>query len=196
MTYEALALLLMVVGFALIVAEVFLPSGGLISILCAIAFVASVWAGYKAWYGAYPGVFWSYVVALLVLIPAAVVGAFRFLEQSRFGHRVLLTAPSPAEVVPHQQEVSRLAALVGQPGEALTLMTPGGMVLVHGERLHALSEGTFIAAGTAIEVYGVKGTRLLVRERRDSTASATRDATAASPPRNATAPLDFDFPHG
>jgi membrane-bound serine protease (ClpP class) len=80
-------------------------------------------------------------------------------------------------------------------------MTPGGMVLVQGERLHAESDGSLIAAGTEIEVFGVKGTRVLVRER-----SAPRDAEAAAPsplaagPGTAAgaapSPLDFDFPHG
>jgi membrane-bound ClpP family serine protease len=197
MTYEALALLLMIVGFALIVAEVFIPSGGLLSILCVITFVASIWCAYKAWYGVHTGYFWAFITALLVLIPTAVAGAFRFLEQSQFGKRVLLTAPSQAEVVPHQGEVSRLTALIGQVGEALTLMKPGGMVLVQGERLHAESDGSLIAAASPIEVVGVKGTRVLVRERTAPPAAVdTGDdaTTAAAPP--ARPPLDFDFPQG
>ena len=195
MTYEALALLLMIVGFALIVAEIFIPSGGMITVLCVITFSASVWAAYKAWWGVQPGFFWAFIAALVVLIPSAAVGAFRFLEQSHFGRRVLLTAPTQQEVVPHRGEVSRLAALIGAQGTALTLMTPGGMVSVAGERLHAESEGLLIDPGTPIEIVGVRGTRVLVRVVTPSDTRISTVGTERSTP-DAAAPLDFDFPQG
>lgn len=195
MTYEALALLLMIVGFALIVAEVFIPSGGMILILCVISFASSIWSAHKAWWGVQPGLFWVYIAALVVLIPSATVAAFRFLENSPFGRRVLLTAPTHQEVVPHRVEVSRLTALVGAHGTALTLMTPGGMVSVQGERLHAESEGQLIDPGTPVEVAGVRGTRVLVRPVTTG-AAGTSVAGAPAGSTESPAPLDFDFPQG
>ncbi|MCA9052599.1 MAG: hypothetical protein KDA75_02125 [Planctomycetaceae bacterium] len=201
MTYEALALLLMIVGFALIVMEVFIPSGGMILILCVVAFASSVWCAYKAWWGVSDGYFWAFVAALVVLIPGATVASFRLLERSPMGRRVILSGPSQAEVTPHQEEVSRLTALIGRHGESLTLMTPGGMVSVDGKRLHAESEGMLISAGRPIEVIGVKGTRVLVREAADA---ASRDGLVdsgvssqdARPEEESSTPLDFDFPQG
>jgi len=203
MTPEAYALLLMLVGFALIVAEVFVPSGGMILILCVIAFVSSIWFAHKAWWSESQHLFWVYLATLLVLIPTAAITAFRFLENSTYGRRVLLAAPSPDEVVPLQAEVSRLAALIGRRGKALTLMTPGGMVSVDGERLHALSEGTLISPQSDIEVIGVKGPRVIVREvgsvwlaeggEGAETGPRPDDRPAAAPDG---APLDFDYPHG
>lgn len=199
MTYEALALLLMIVGFALLVAEVFLPSGGIILFLCVLSFVASIWCAHKAWWGVSNGYFWTFIGALIVLIPGATVAAFRFLEESAMGRRVLLSAPRQEEVVPYQQEVTRLEALIGRRGEALTLMTPGGMVMIDGERLHAVSEGTLISRGDIVEVMGVRGTRVIVR-----TLSADPPRSAESgerlaerdPPIRTDPPLDFDFPQG
>lgn len=199
MSPETYALLLMIIGFALIVAEVFIPSGGLILILCVISFTSSIWFAYKAWWGVSDGIFWTYIAALVVLIPGATIAAFRFLESSSIGRRVLLPAPTQEEVTPHQREVSRLTALIGQRGKALTLMTPGGMVLVGGERLHAISEGTLISPNEAIEVIGVKGTRVVVRTiagpwvseappRRNDGGSGGPSGDETSPP------LDFDFP--
>ena len=201
MTYEALALLLMIVGFALIVAEVFIPSGGMILILCIVAFASSIWCAYKAWWGVSDGYFWAFITALVVLIPGATISAFRMLERSPMGRRVILSAPSQEEVVPYREEVSRLNALVGRPGHALTLMTPGGMVSVEGQRLHAESEGMLISAGRPIVVIGVKGTRVIVREDEGTaepgsvaagdSGEAGRDEDQAVP-----APLDFDYPQG
>lgn len=196
MTYEALALLLMIVGFALIVAEVFIPSGGMILILCVISFTASVWCAYKAWWGVSDGYFWAFVSALIVLIPGATIAAFRLLETSPMGRRILLSGPTQDEVVPYRSEVTRLTALVGQRGEALTLMTPGGMVRVAGERLHAESDGTMIPAGTPIEIVGVKGTRVLVRELEDMRLAENRGRLDADAPDSddPPAPLDFNYP--
>jgi membrane-bound ClpP family serine protease len=201
MNYEALALLLMVVGFALIVAEVFIPSGGMILILCVIAFVASIWCAYKAWWGVSDGFFWTYVASLIVLIPGAVIGAFRFLENSSVGDRMLLGAPRLEDVTPHQQETQRLTALVGRRGFALTLMAPGGMVSIDGERLHAVSEGTFVEQGSPIEIIGLRGTRVVVRsvDQHDTAGARPRadDQLAQTErPSDAPPPLDFDLPQG
>lgn len=201
MSPEAYALILMIIGFALLVAEVFIPSGGLILILCVVAFTSSIWFAYKAWWGDSSGLFWSYIAALVVLIPGAVIGAFRFLEHSSLGRRVLLPAPTQADVTPHQREVSRLTALIGRRGHALTLMTPGGMVSIGGERLHAISEGTLISPQEAVEVIGVKGTSVVVRtisgpwltdaaDDGRSTAAGDRRTPDDGPER----PLDFDIP--
>jgi membrane-bound ClpP family serine protease len=203
MSYDTLAVLLVIIGLALIVAEVFIPSGGMISILCVITFAAAIWCAFKAWYGVSNGYLATFLGSLLVLIPTFVVSAFKFLERSEFGRRVLLSAPTQDEVLPHQDEVQRLAGLVGRRGEALTLMTPGGMVLIDSERLHAVSEGTGVEPGQPIEVIGTRGTRVVVRrvesvwlddspsaDRGDSR-SAQAGASDAAP-----APLDFDYPQG
>lgn len=200
MNYEALALLLMVVGLALIVAEVFLPSGGLILVMCVVSFAASVWFAYKAWWGVSQGYFWIFIGALIVLIPGSVIGLFRFLESSSFGNRVLLGAPTADEVVPYQAEIMRLGKLVGKRGEALTLMTPGGMVLVEGERLHAISEGTVIEPHEAIEVVAVRGTRVVVRSAAEDepppSEEVAPDLALSEEEPDEDAPLDFDLPRG
>ncbi len=41
---------------------------------------------------------------------------------------------------------------------AITLLSPGGMVRVRDERLHAFTEGVLINMGEPIEVVAVRGT--------------------------------------
>jgi len=53
---------------------------------------------------------------------------------------------------------------VGQQGVALTALRPSGIVEIEGERVDALSEGGYIAAGTPVEVRAVEGRRVVVRE--------------------------------
>ena len=113
MSYELLAILLLVVGCGLIVAEIFIPSGGMILVLCVLSFISAIWCAYKGFWveSESPALFWSYIGAMVVLIPTVVIGMFRVLANSRVGDRILLVAPELSEVTPHQEEQERLSAL-------------------------------------------------------------------------------------
>jgi membrane-bound serine protease (ClpP class) len=203
MNPEFWAILLLVIGCGLIVAEVFIPSGGTILVLCVLSFVGAVWFAHKAWWATSPGYFWSFIVVMLLLIPGIIVGVFRVLSNTRVGDRILLAAPDLQDVTPYQAEQAHLSQYIGRTGTTLTLLTPGGLVTVNGERLHCVSEGIMIPPGTDVEIVEVRGTRVLVR-------ISSGAAAANPPPANATevilsdafeaprepAPLDFDVPQG
>ncbi len=203
MNFEFLAILLLILGCGLIVAEVFIPSGGMILVMCVISFVASFWCAYKAWWGISPGYFTTYVVSLVVLIPAVLMGVYKVLNDTRMGDRILLSGPDLHDVTPYQNEEAHLAQYVGRRGQTITLLTPGGMVRVNGERLHAFSEGVMIEPGADVEVIAVRGTRVMVREVTGDSAPELNDPapsddllTEAEPRDAPPAPLDFDVPQG
>lgn len=56
------------------------------------------------------------------------------------------------------------AALVGRSGRALTDMRPSGTIDIDGKRYSAVSDGTWVAKGSLVEVDSVSGTRILVRK--------------------------------
>ena len=85
------------------------------------------------------------------------------LPQTEFGKQVLLEAPDLEEVTPYQEEQRQLQRLVGHVGKTLTLLNPGGLVLVDGTRQHCESEGNMLEAGVPVEVIAVKGNRVVVR---------------------------------
>jgi membrane-bound ClpP family serine protease len=161
--YPSLAILLLMVGFVLIIAEIFLPSGGLILVMCLIAFIASFWSAYKAWYGVSSLAFGLYLAALVFLIPTVVIGTFNIFPKTPMGKR-LIGAPTTEEVTPYAEEQAHLQSLIGHIGKTITPLIPGGMVSVEGERLHAFSEGVLIDPGVDVEILDVRGTRVLVRE--------------------------------
>ena len=163
MDHEFLAIALLMVGFSLIVAEIFLPSGGLILIMCVIAFIASMWCATKAWYGTAPVAFGIYLASVVVLIPTVIVGTFKIFPKTPMGRR-LIGAPTTAEVTPYAEEQAHLTSLIGRIGKTITPLIPGGMVEVDGERLHAYSEGVLIDPGVDVEIVDVRGTRVRVRE--------------------------------
>lgn len=202
--YPSLAILLLMVGFVLIIAEIFLPSGGLILVMCVVAFIASFWAAYKAWYGVSSIAFGLYLGALVILIPTFVIGSFQLFPRTPMGKR-LIGAPTTEEVTPYAQEQAHLQSLIGEIGKTITPLIPGGMVSVHGERLHAFSEGVLIDPGVDVEIMDVRGTRVVVREAVDVPQPPKSDAapppapsdvflTEADADADDDRPLDFDVP--
>jgi membrane-bound ClpP family serine protease len=185
-----LAIALLVLGLTLIICEVFIPSAGLIAGFATLCFAGSVVAAYMAWWYDKPTYFAIYLLALVVLIPSAVSGALYVLPQTEFGKQVLLEAPDLEEVTPYQEEQRQLQRLVGHVGKTLTLLNPGGLVLVDGTRQHCESEGNLLEAGVPVEVIAVKGNRVVVRP-------AERHANGSDTPperrRPDDNPLDFDL---
>jgi membrane-bound ClpP family serine protease len=160
---QLLVLILFVAGIVLIFAEFFVPSGGLIAVLCVLCFLGSIAAAYQAWGTAQPVLFWGYLGSLFFVIPGSIYGALQVLLRTPLAKRVFLEAPKPEEVTPFQQEMERLSRLIGQKGVTQSLMSPGGMVIVGGERLHAVADAMMIPPGEPIEIVAVQGTRVVVR---------------------------------
>lgn len=182
---QTLAIIFVVAGFLLLVAEVFIPTGGALGVMVFLSFSAAIYFAWKAWGMTSTTTFWSFVGGLIVLVPIVAFSAFSILANSPLGNRVLLQAPKPEEVLPYQEELDHLAKLVGEKGVAITLLSPGGMVRVRDERLHAFTEGVLINMGEPIEVVAVRGTRVLVK-RCTSPIQTDED-------RKATAPEDDPF---
>lgn len=162
---QVLAIVLLLAGLALIFAELLVPSGGIIAVACVMCLAGSIYFAHRAWSTSNPILFWVYLSSLLFIIPGTLYGAFQLLTRTSLGNRVLLQAPTSEEVTPYQHEVARLRGYIGQHGKALSLMTPGGMVIVDGERLHAVARSIMIEAGADVTVIGVDGTRIIVQPR-------------------------------
>jgi membrane-bound ClpP family serine protease len=216
MDFEHYAALLAIAGLALIVAEIFIPSGGLILIAAVLSLIASIWCSWEAWNETL-GYFWTFLGALVLLIPAALIGAFYYFPRTEFGRRILLEAQSLEELTPFAEEEAFLSQLIGRTGTTLTMLNPGGLVLVENERMHCESRGMLIDPNTNVEVIAVKGNRLVVRiqtQRQDSeedqdapNQSHGQDAQAPEEsqmtdadqsdefsPESKEKPLDFDIP--
>ncbi len=53
--------------------------------------------------------------------------------------------------------------LVGKTGVAKSLLRPGGIGCIDGERVHLMSEGDAIQAGTPVKVIRISGATVIVR---------------------------------
>lgn len=184
MNEPLLAILLLLLGLALLMIEVFIPSGGLIMITALASLGASLWFAYTAWFESSPSTWWTYVVGTTVSIPLSLVGAFFLLQKTPLGRRILLEGPASDEVRPFSEEEAHLTQLIGHTGTTLSLLAPGGLAKVDGERLHCESEGMVIDSGQAIVVVGVTGNRVIVRPVVDAPQQDSEGGEV----------MDFEFP--
>jgi membrane-bound ClpP family serine protease len=189
MDYGLLAVVLLFAGLGVLVLEVFVPSGGVLAIITSITLCLSLTCAYAAWAQNYPTVWWGFCGLLVLLIPTTLIGAFYVLPRTPIGKRALLVAPDADDLQPYTEEEARLSKLVGQFGRSVTLMNPGGMVLVAGERLHAFSEGMLVEPDTSVEIVEIRGTRLVVRP-----GEPPEPVEEPTDERSGTSTLDFDVP--
>lgn len=152
------AVFLYVACAALIVAEVFIPSGGILSI-CALACVVggvAIFFRFSALAG------WLGVLVALVMIPCLLVGAYKLLPKTRFGRHVVLAGPvrERGDAIADGPE---LIKLLGQVGVVLTPLRPVGTCRFDGRRVECVAETGYVPKGATVKVIRVEGTQLTVR---------------------------------
>lgn len=202
-----IAIILLCIGLALLGIEFFIPSGGLIGIVAAICIVGSIFMAYRGWYHTSPRAFFAFLAFVIMMVPITVVGTLWVLPRTRFGNQVLLQGPKIEDVTPFSEEQLKLDKLVGKPGKTVTMLNPGGMVEVDGERFHCESPGLILDPGSDVEVCGVAGNRLVVCPpstepvdipKQDSGKIEYDSETIADASdrktSNDSSPLDFDMP--
>ncbi len=155
----AWAILLLLVGCALVVLEVFIPSGGIISILSGIAFITAVIVA--SWESPTTGPVTGFVFAAITLfaVPTLVAVAFKYWPKTRMGKAFLGEVPREDEVVPDDPRRS----LIGHVGVARSKMLPSGAVEINGQMVDAVTQGQAIEPGTYIVVVEVRANRVVVR---------------------------------
>jgi membrane-bound ClpP family serine protease len=154
-----LAIFLFLLCAVLLVAEVFVPSFGLIT-LCALA---SLIGGIIIFFRLSPAAGWCGVIAAVVMIPATLVFAYKIFPKTNFGKTVLLDMPQiqKGSGIPDSQE---LAKRLGQKAVTITVLRPVGMCDFDGTRLECVTESGYVEKGKTVEVIKVEGTQLTVRE--------------------------------
>ena len=184
------AVLLLLVGHALLILEFFVPSGGALAVMCALSFLAAIVVGFMA--GPVTGI--TILITICVLVPTSVGAAVRWWPDTPIGKMILVPRPKSAdEVLPHTVAYRGLKELVGRRGQAKGLMVPSGLVLVDGKTYDAVSEGVPIESGHAIIVVGVSTQRLVVRPDTTILAELAEPTPAAASPPQA-GPLVADIP--
>ena len=144
---------------ALIIAEVFVPSGGIISLFALMCVIggAAIFFRHSSTAG------WIGVVIALIMIPSTLIFAYRIFPKTRFGKSVTLTPPErqQGDAIPDTEE---LKELLGAMGVVLTPLRPVGMCDFSGQRVECVAEGGYVDREKKVKVINVESTQLTVRE--------------------------------
>jgi membrane-bound ClpP family serine protease len=146
------------VGLILLIAEVFVPSGGLIGLLALGFLVVSLYLAFT--HSLALGL--KFLFALGVLLPVTMVIAVNLWPRTPLAKWIFLKPPSPDEVAP-ALEHSPLVHLIGQFGRSLTPLRPSGVVDFEGRRHEGLSEEGLIPAGALVRAVALRGNQIVVR---------------------------------
>ena len=148
------AIILIVVGASLIVLELFIPSGGIIGFLSAASFIAAVIMGFQI--DNNTGIA---ILGSVLLTSGLMVGLIiKYWHHTPIGSRAL-----PPDLRVSAAVVSNLEHLHGTHGISRSDLMPNGEVDIDGKYYDAVSSGTFIPEGSAVQVTDVRGNRLLVQ---------------------------------
>jgi len=149
------AILLMLIGCGLVVMEVFVPSGGILGFLSAVALVASVVMAFRR--DSSTGL--GFIVITMMAVPAVMALAFKYWPLTPMGKAFLGELPDEEEVKPHDAR----RGLVGRVGVAKSKMLPSGSISIDGRLVDAVSQGPAIDVGQPVVVVEVRANRVVVR---------------------------------
>ena len=152
------AILLFILSAALLVAEVFVPSFGMLF----VGAMASLVGGIVIFFDYSTVAGWIGVIIAVIMVPTVLITTYRILPKTRFGKNVILSQPrrEKGEGVP---DAPQLKALAGQIGIVLTPLRPVGMCDFSGVRVETVAESGYVNKGKKVKVINIDGTQVTVR---------------------------------
>ena len=142
--------LIYLVGLALALLELFIPSGGLLGIGATLCIIYALWqfCTINVWFG--------------ILAVAATVAYLIFVF--RWGFRRLRMDTSLGAGVATGADVKEAQDnLIGTVGEAVTALRPAGVAVIEGRRFDVVTQGGFVEIGAKVKVIAADGNRIQVR---------------------------------
>jgi membrane-bound serine protease (ClpP class) len=158
-----IAIILLGLAFAFIVLEVFVPSGGALTLLAIGSLVVSVYFAFAESELA-GALFLAAGIIGMPLLAWKMLGLF---PKTSVGRRFLLFGPKGHEEVATSSEL-KLREFEGKRGVTRTTLRPTGVAKIDGERVNVVSEGMIIEPGTPVEVVEISGNRVVVKEIEES----------------------------
>ena len=152
------AVFLFFLSAALIIAEVFVPSGGLISVCALACLIGGIAIFFR--HSATAG--WIGIIIAIVMIPSIVIIAYKIFPKTKFGKSVTLSPPQreQGDAIPDTEAIKKL---LGAEGAVLTPLRPVGMCDFSGRRVECVAESGYVDKGKNVKVIDVESTRVTVR---------------------------------
>ena len=150
--------LLFLLGLVFAVAEIFIPSHGLLTLLSIGSFVGAVVVAFMM--GQNEGLMSLGAVALLA--PLLVYVAIRVWPHTPIAKKIILEGPTNIGKAADSAHLDP-AQLVGQVGVAKTLLRPSGKMVLGDRQIDCMTEGELVPPGRKIQILAVHGAQVVVR---------------------------------
>jgi membrane-bound serine protease (ClpP class) len=156
----ALTLLLIVIGLVLLVAELFLPTHGVLSAVAVGALVVGV--AMPFFYGdAEKGLL--ILVGVFLIVPVVMGVMLHIWPRTPIGRRMIRSGPEEDATVAAMPVNLELEQLRDRLGRAVSPLRPSGVAEFDGKRIDVLTEGMMVDPGTWVRCIDVKAGKVVVR---------------------------------
>ncbi|KAB3526339.1 NfeD family protein [Alkaliphilus serpentinus] len=151
-----IAALCFLIGFVMIIIEIYIPGFGIAGITGIILFIVGIVLSAD-----------SFLEALImILIILSILGVMLILvinsaSKGKFGRSFILTTALNKES--GYIGVEDLVYFLNKEGKTVTKLRPSGTADFDGVKLDVVSDGEFIEAGVKVKVISVQGRRIVVR---------------------------------
>lgn len=149
-----LPIVLQTLGFLVILAEIFIPSLGVLTAIALGLFIYSLYLVFTT-ISTFAGM--VFVGVDLVAVPVLLILGMKLLAASPLSLKNRLS--SKEGVV---SQALNLKTFLNKKGKAVTTLRPSGTALIEGKRLDVVTNGDYIEAQTPIIVTGVTGNQIIV----------------------------------
>ncbi len=151
-----LPVLLQIIGMGVIIAEIFIPSMGLLSLMALGLFSYSLYIVFTS-ISVTAG--FIFAGADIVLIPLLIIAGIKMLAKSPVSLKKELSKEDGVV-----SQASEMQACLGMKGVAVTDLRPAGMAQINSRRMDVVTDAEYINAGTPVIVTKVTGNSIIVEQ--------------------------------
>jgi membrane-bound serine protease (ClpP class) len=156
----ALSLTLIGTGILVLLADFFVPSGGILSALGLVAVLLGV--GLPFYYGDSSTGMYT-LVGTAIVLPALLGLMFHYWPKTPMGRRLFQTGSEEDATIASMPVIAELEMLRGRVGRAVSPLRPSGVADFEGRRIDVLTEGLMVEEGTWVRCIDVKVGKVIVR---------------------------------
>lgn len=154
-----LPIILQLAGILVIIAEIIIPSAGILSLMALGLIGYSLYIVYTDFSSAAAAVFITFDI---IVIPVLVIAGLKLLAKSPATLRYKLSRNEGVVSQPPE-----LAHYVDAEGMAVTDLHPAGVAMIAGKRLDVVSRGDYIDKGSQLVVKEVTANQVIVRAKNE-----------------------------
>jgi len=151
-----LPILLQLAGVLVVIAEIVIPSAGILAVLACSLIGYSIYLVFTS-ISSSAGM--AFIVVDIIAFPVVLMVGLKLLVKSPV---TLKTELSRAEGYSSQSE--ELLAYQGKTGTAMSDLRPAGAAIIENQRVDVVSRGEYIEKGATIVVLAIDGNRVVVKK--------------------------------